>query len=135
MTDDERNANDLAARGCNSVGRVSASQAAHVPEKAHKGPRILEDARTAEAGAVPPCTTGSRPETAHTPWGPRWIIAGLKADRRRLARQRLRLATSRGVPDDVVTAGIEAYDAIVAEIDTQIRGLDVVAAEAEEVAG
>jgi hypothetical protein len=64
-----------------------------------------------------------------TTWGPAWVAAGLRAERRRIVRLRSRLLCRRGVPADVSELGREAYDAILAEIDTQIRGIEAVATE------
>lgn len=56
-------------------------------------------------------------------WGP-WLIAGLRARRKALRRERGKLALKAGVPADVRARGVEALDAIIAEIDTQMRGLE-----------
>jgi hypothetical protein len=56
-------------------------------------------------------------------WGP-WLIAGLKAERKRLSRQRYKLMCREAVPPVVRERGAEAMRAILDEIDVQIRGLE-----------
>lgn len=57
-----------------------------------------------------------------TAWGDKWIAAGLREDRRRLVKRRNDLLR-RPIPADVRARGAEAIDAIIGEIDVQIRGL------------
>jgi hypothetical protein len=53
-----------------------------------------------------------------------WLIAGFRAHRAQLSRARSKLSMRKGVSPDVRDRGDEAYAAIIAEIDTQIRDLD-----------
>lgn len=55
--------------------------------------------------------------------GRRWLAAGFRATRKMMATSRHSLVLRRGIDEETRRRGLACYDAIIAEIDTQIRDL------------
>jgi hypothetical protein len=64
--------------------------------------------------------------------GRRWLAAGFRANRKSMLRARCALVLRPGVDDETKRRGVACYDAIIAEMDTQIRDLQFTAARGEK---